>query len=282
VNYKTIIVHLNDERRIARLLPYARAIAEINDAHLIGLAVMPTFVGVPRPEIGMDVLIDEYRRAFRTEAEQLEREFTKLQLIKTLSVEWRLVDPAFQEAALTVAKEGQVADLIIVSQTDSNWSGSILRDTTDVLTIEASRPVLIVPNAGLISPSIERAVIAWNGSKESARAAFDALPLLKVTKKVVLLEISSYEQRQADADNDHSNGDDLCAALSRHGINCEVQLETPGDDGVGPLLLSALDRHSASLLVMGAYGHSRIREMIFGGATQYILENMTTPVFTSH
>ena len=142
----------------------------------------------------------------------------------------------------------------------------------------AGRPVLMVPNEGLHSGIGSRVVVAWNGRREATRAAFDALPLLQQAKEVKVLWI---DPASGDEDGGTFAATDLCAALARHGITCEA-VAAASDGNVGATLLSRAVEQRADLLVMGCYGHSRLTEFVFGGATRHILRHMTIPVLMSH
>jgi nucleotide-binding universal stress UspA family protein len=151
-------------------------------------------------------------------------------------------------------------------------------DVGDRLAVAAGRPVLIVPNAGVYCGIGSRVVVAWNGRREATRAAFDALPLLQQAKDVKVLWI---DPRSEDEDAGAFAATDLCTALARHGIACEA-VAAASDGNVGATLLSCATEHRADLLVMGCYGHSRLTELVFGGATRHILRHMTIPVLMSH
>jgi nucleotide-binding universal stress UspA family protein len=146
------------------------------------------------------------------------------------------------------------------------------------MVVGAGRPVLIVPNEGVHSRIGGRIAVAWNGRREATRAAFDALPLLQKAKEVKVLWI---DPRSEGEDAGAFAATDLCTALARHGIACEA-LEAASDGSVGATLLSRAIEHRADLLVMGCYGHSRLSELVFGGATRHTLRHMTIPVLMSH
>jgi nucleotide-binding universal stress UspA family protein len=137
--------------------------------------------------------------------------------------------------------------------------------------------VLIVPRYGVFGTVGERVLIAWNGSREATRAAHDALPLLKRATKVTVLSI--------DPDHDSQRrvpSADITLHLARHGVAAEADSTVALDIAVGDVLLSRAADLGADLIVMGGYGHSRVREMVLGGATRHLLQHMTVPVLMSH
>ena len=281
--YKTILVHFDSEPRVKTLSAYAMALAEQHEAHLIGLAVLPSFADVPPAETGTRALIDDLRDAYRADAARMQAVFETRGPIQTISTEWCLADPGFRQTADAVAEQGQAADLIVASQDNPDWRADGFRDAAGLLAIEASRPVLLVPHQGYPAGPAKRVVVAWDGSREATRATFDALPMLQGAHKVTLISIQSWQEREgALAPVRQQQGEDICDALSRHGVDCALNLETPWEDGIGQTLLGAAERHSADLLVMGGYGHSRLREMVFGGVTRHVLRHMNLPVLLVH
>ena len=153
-----------------------------------------------------------------------------------------------------------------------------LRGSPERLALESGRPVLVVPSVGR-HPAIGRnVVIAWKAGREFARAVFDALPLLHQADKVNILQIKERGEEEKVLAHDSS----IVAALARRGITTGVRTSVASDLGVGAEILSRLADLDADLLVMGAGGHSRIRELVFGGVTRYIAQRMTVPTLFSH
>ncbi len=195
----------------------------------------------------------------------------------TFVPEWHLLKVPHVDLAPVVMGHGRAADLIIAGQTDPDWDLSPLLDFPERLALESGRPVLVVPYAGR-HPRIGRnVVIAWKAGRESARAVFDALPLLQGAENVHILEIT-------DRNDASTLGPDIsiAASLARHGIKPTIHTSVAPDISVGDEILSRLSDLDADLLVMGAYGHSRMRELVFGGATRHIARHMTVPTFFSH
>ena len=199
------------------------------------------------------------------------------------------------------------ADLTVIGQTDPDEPAY---DTSlpDQLVLGTGAPVLVVPYAGNFHETGKRVMIAWNGSREAVRAVRDAMPILRQADTVMVYSVNP-------TDHEHWAGADICAHLARHGVRAEAShavfrsetetvssaLKTVGGFGfqqqgpwtqsrhppvaeadVGNALLSAVTDCGVDLLVMGAYGHSRIRELALGGATHEILKAMTVPVLMSN
>jgi nucleotide-binding universal stress UspA family protein len=173
-----------------------------------------------------------------------------------------------------VTRRAQAADLVILGQRDPDHATGL--DAPQEVVLACGRPVLIVPYAGHRDRIGEVAVVAWNGSREAARAAQDALPLLAASASVTVLLVNPAE----DADID--DAEDLVAHLARHGLNASKRVVRQDILAVSDTILAQIASLGADLLVMGAYGHSRLREMILGGVTRDILRKMSVPILMAH
>jgi nucleotide-binding universal stress UspA family protein len=198
---------------------------------------------------------------------------------KGLAAEWRFVDSHSSEIAATVIEHARQADLVVVSQVNPDSDSGIDTDFAERIVMDSGRPVLVVPAFGTFKRCGPRALVAWNGRREAARAAFDAVPLLQSCDSVQV----TWLDPQDDMDVPGSlAGAELATALARHGIKVTAEAMPTSGIGAGEALLSHASDLGADLLVMGAYGHSRTREYVFGGATRTILGSMTIPVLMSH
>ena len=179
-----------------------------------------------------------------------------------------------------LATSARYADLVVLGQVDPETAdGPEERDFPDHAILAAGRPTLMVPYAGTFSAFGEHAVIAWSATRESTRAVTAALPLLKRAKKVTVIVGDAIP---GVGGHGAMPGADIALYLARHGIQVEVSQEKTAGIDVGSLLLSRISDLGADLLVMGAYGHSRLRELVLGGVTRTILHEMTVPVLMSH
>ena len=153
------------------------------------------------------------------------------------------------------------------------------RDFVEQVIMGAGRPVIILPATGETGLSLDEVVVGWQGGREAARAAFDAVPLLKAAKKVRIVCASA--QKDA-APKGNLPGAGLAETLARHGITAETQTVPTEGYSAGQALLRCADDCGAGLIVIGAYGHSRLTEFIFGGATRFVLSRLNRPVLMSH
>ena len=278
MTYKTILLHLNDERRAAGLLDAATFLAARQQAHLIGLFVMPPLPAYGALSIGSSI-IKSGLASFRDEAARVHRLFEETCRTRSIAAEWRLVDDVQVPVASVILDHGRSCDLIMASQRDRSWAFTQLMEEPELVAIESGRPVIIIPHTGRFSSFGQRVTVAWNGRREAARAVFDALPLLMAAERVRVVWINPQKEQPMAGDVPAA---EICAALSRHGVKCEAATAQATDIDVGNILLSGLTDDSSDLLVMGAYGHTRLREFVFGGTTREILQHMTAPVLMSH
>lgn len=279
MTYKTILVHMADPKMQPALLDTAIALARQNGAHLLGLCVLPSIIIVPGSDGGPAIVIEEQRTAFRAVMAQLRAGFEAATKGQPLQTEWCEADARYDPVVAVLIDHGRTSDLIVAAQADAEGASYNQLEQPERLIFESGRPVLLVPQNGRNTAPAKRIVLAWNGSREAARATFDALPLLKQADEVVVLWVDP--QKDGDAAGDLP-GVDICRALARHGVRCGTTQNIRPAADVGSALLDAMKSQGAQLLVMGCYGHSRLREFVFGGATRHVLQHMDVPVLMSH
>jgi nucleotide-binding universal stress UspA family protein len=279
--YKTVLVHCNDRSRIARVLAPATQIAAAFQAHLIGLSVTPPIVIIPTgmPGAPDTMVIDEHCKAYRKDNPEMKAAFEAAGRARNLAAEWREVDAESTSVAEVALQHARAADLVVAAQAEAKWPGSERLDIADRLVLGSGRPVLIVPNEGPQRDVGERVLVAWNARREAARAVFDALPLLQRAKEVKVIWVNPQSEGELARDVPAA---DICTALARHGVKCEATQAVQPHTNVGRTLLMQAKDYGADLLVMGCYGHSRLREFVLGGASEYVLRHMTVPVLMSH
>jgi nucleotide-binding universal stress UspA family protein len=279
MSYRTILVHCNDRRRIETLLAPAVSLAEQFQAHLIGLSVAPSVAVIAvSPAVGPPIVLDEHCKQYREDNPAMRSAFEAATRGHAIVSEWR-DDEADAHVADRVLRYARAADLVVAAQPDPQWPNTQWLDVSDRLAMESGRPVLIVPNAGAHAGIGGKVLIAWNGRREAARAVFDALPILERAKEVKVVWVDSQSERELSQDIAVA---DICATLTRDGVNCQATKQQELRAGVGETLLACAKDMSADLLVMGCYGHTRLREFVFGGASRYVFAHMSLPVLMSH
>lgn len=179
-----------------------------------------------------------------------------------------------------LATNARYADLVVMGQPDPQ----VALDPADLefpdhAILACGRPVLMVPYTGSFKTIGNHAVVAWSATREATRAVTDALPLLTRAKKVTVI---TGDASPSPDGHGASPGADIALYLARHGVQVTVSREAAAGLDIGALLLSRIADLDADLLVMGAYGHSRLRELVLGGVTRTILQSMTVPVLMSH
>lgn len=278
MSYKTILVHVNDERRVGSLIDAATNIGARYDAHIIALYVMPPVPTYGPTSFGASY-VQSALKSFREEADRVHKAFEEASRGRAIVPEWRLVEPGEATVADVVMEHARCCDLVIVGQRDRSFDFSTVLDVPERVVLESGRPTLVIPYAGRFPTVGRRISIAWNSRREAARAVFDALPLLQTAEQVKIVWFNPEADRAAASD---LPGAELASTLARHGVRCEAATATATDIKLGDVMLSGLADDGTDLLVMGAWGHSRMRELIFGGATQHIFNHMTVPVLMSH
>lgn len=266
---------------MARILAAATQVAAEFQAHLIGLSVTPPVVIIPTgmPGTPDTMVIDEHYKAYRRDNPEMKAAFEIAGRARNVALEWREADAGSTSVAEIVLQHARAADLIVAAQTDTKWPGSRRLDIADRLVLGSGRPVLIIPNEGPQRDVGERVLVAWNARREATRAVFDALPLLQRAKEVRVIWVNPQSEGELAQDIPAT---DICIALARHGVKCEATQAVQPRTNVGQTLLTHAKDCRADLLVMGCYGHSRLREFVLGGASEHVLRHMTIPVLMSH
>jgi len=271
---KTILLHLTNDDRLSARIDVALNIANDHDAHITALYVVtpatpPTsFMGYIPPEFVERTRSIEADNASATSV-KLKEEAAK----RNISVS---VIKEEGYAAEVINKHALTADLVIIGQVDpDDDSTAQYQYLADEMVVDCPCPILAIPYAGKFEKFGSHILVGWNNTREASRALKGAMPFMKKAKKVTLLSVNptADQSLQNEAAIKH---------LERHGITAEIKVGHWRNVDVGNALLDSLVDLNADMLVMGAYGHSRIREMILGGATKEILGHMTAPVLFSH
>jgi nucleotide-binding universal stress UspA family protein len=274
---KDILVHVDNTRACGTRIGAAVELARRHGAHLTGLYTVP-ILPVPlyaEVQIGLEVLQVQHDAAW-SRARAAEKRFREASDRAGLSGEWRVEEG---EAASILGLHARYVDLVVIGQVDRDDPEWVDARLPDKVVLESGRPVLIIPYIGVSQPIGKHVMVAWNATREAVRATNDALGFMARAEKVEVLTINPPADDVGDGE---IPGADICLHLARHGINAEAQSMQAEDIQVGDLLLSRVSDESVDLLVMGAYGHSRLREIVLSGVTRHLLHHMTVPVLMSH
>ena len=278
---KDILVHLDATPQSAGRLDLAVDLARRHDAHLTALHIVD--IGMPMIAMAdggggaaLAGLIDQMRDTALADAGRIEAAYRDRIRRESLSGEWRQAEGMTGEL---VTLHARYADLVIVGQDDPDGPTTGVAGLAGDILFGAGRPVLVIPYAGRFASTGRRVLVGWNASREAARAVNDALPLIARADAACVL--AANPRRGIDGHGEEP-GADIALHLARHGAKVSVEHRLAPDVPDADLLLNHAMDMSADLIVIGAYGHSRLRELVLGGVTRTILKQMTVPVLMSH
>ena len=274
---KDIVVNLSVTKSGGTASDYAVSIASALDAHIAGIAFVYDPI-VPISGTG-------YIPAEVIETQQADNEATAKSAIDRFAEATRRAglsaEPLTLSASLAGAGDqfGRIArrfDLAVVGQAEPETSTieDIIAETT---LFESGRPMIVVPYIQKAPLKLDNVMVCWDGSRQAARAIGDAMPLLTRAQRVEIVIITNERGKQ-----DEIEGADIGQHLARHGLKVEVHRIAGGSIDVADALLSHAADSGTDFMVMGGYGHSRLREFVLGGVTHSILQSMTVPALMSH
>jgi nucleotide-binding universal stress UspA family protein len=278
MTYKTILVHADMGAAAPDRIRLAARLACTFDAHLVGSALTGISRFIPPRVIaeGGPALVERCAAMRRDAADALKR-FSRVAAEEAVaSVEARLIDDDIDGA---MALHARYADLVLAGQTDhSVLTPGTSDDLPDYLFLHCGRPVLVVPRAACRLDLQGEALVAWDGSLEATRAITGALPLLRQAQCVTVLTFDGDRAWPSELTDPCSR---MVGYLRRQGLKARIG-RRPDTHHVAESLLAEAAAADAGLLVMGAYGHAHLREMLVGGVTASILRSMTLPVLFAH
>jgi nucleotide-binding universal stress UspA family protein len=255
---------------------YAISVAATFDAHLaaIGFDYAPILPPMDTVSALPSDILDAEREANRQAASDAIAQFEEAARLAAVSAESRLVEASVSGATNVFGSVARTFDLSVVGQAEP-------KSMRDDLMIEGAlfdsgRPVLVVPYIQRAGLKLDRVMVCWDGGRNAARAINDAMPFLSRAKAVDVVTITARKDRSGEI-----KGADIAQHLARHGLNVELRRINPGDIDVANVILSDAADRDADFIVMGGYGHSRLREFVLGGATRGILSSMTVPTLMS-
>jgi len=274
---KDILVNLSVANKRDRARDYAVSLAEKLNAHLTGIAfsyepVMPMMGSL---EAIPAQYIDEQRAENERVAKQAKENFRKAVGEVGLRADCHCPNATIVGAAGLFARISRHFDLAVVQQSEPATSENDY--VIEATLFEGGRPVIVVPYIHDAAPSFKRVLVCWDGSKPAARATADAIPLLRGAGKIDVVTIA-----EAGKVTEEFPGAEIGQHLARHGLKVEIKRIDVSDIDPANTILSYAADVSADFLVMGAYGHTRIREFVLGGVSNTILSSMTVPTLMSH
>ena len=278
---KDLLVHMDDAIDSRVQLEAGLWLAEKYQAHMSALyAPSKPILYYGSSLLGMDVVdtktIEVQFNALKEQAKQAKQLFQTVTDSAYTSTDYQTYSG---EPRALINKHSAYFDLLVVGQNGDRSLVSPQASMVDSILLESSCPVLVVPQQETPLSIGSKVLIAWNGSREAACAMHNALPFLLKAERVDVVMVLSEGESEAWQDTEEK----LTAHLSQYGITPNV-IQLPERDGREPAetILSEGEAREVNLIVMGAYGHSRLREIFIGGATRYMLENSTIPLLMSH
>jgi nucleotide-binding universal stress UspA family protein len=273
---KDIILNLERDESLDQLRDYALSVAERFEAHITGVVFggpnIPAFAQLDFPSQISAEMMAEGELAARAAVARFDTAAKR----SLVSNDHHLVLDS-EGKARVFSKLARRFDLSVVMQ--SNPDGVNNDALIEAALFDSGRPVVVVPYIQRDVLKLDRIICCWDGSRTAARAINDALPLLTKAQDVELLIVLSERTSKA---QDEMGGLEMAKHLARHKVKIDFRTTFAVDTDVSSAILSHAALCSASMIVMGGYGHSRMREFILGGATRGMLSSMTIPVFMSH
>jgi len=274
---KDILVNLSVGERASPAGDYAVSVAAAFDAHLAGIAFLYDPI-VPVSGAGYipAEVIEMQERENAAAAKAAIDRFVAATARAGVAAEPLTLSASFAGVGDQFGRIARRFDLSVVGQAEPETS-AVEEIIAEVALFESGRPVIIVPYIQKAPLKLDRVMLCWDGSRAATRAIADALPFLERAGRVEVVIVANESGKQ-----DEIEGADMGAHLARHGLNVEVKRTVLGDIDVADVILSHAADAGTDFIVMGGYGHSRLREFVLGGVTRSIFRSMTAPVLMSH
>jgi nucleotide-binding universal stress UspA family protein len=274
---KDIVVNLSVGERASFAGDYAVSVAAAFDAHLVGIAFLydPIIPVSGAGYIPAEVIEAQERDNTAATKAAIDR-FVAAGAHAGVAAEPLTLSASFAGVGDQFARIARRFDLAIVGQAEPETS-AVEETITEATLFGSGRPVIVVPYIQKAPLKLKRVMVTWDGSRAAARAIADAMPLLERAERVEVVIVANERGKQ-----DEIEGADMGQHLARHGLNVEVKRTVSGDIDVADVILSHAADAGTDFIVMGGYGHSRLREFVLGGVTRSILRSMTAPVLMSH
>lgn len=275
MSYKDLLVYVtaNPGAEVPAVLELAnRHEAQVSALHVIDIPMTPMAV-----ETGVtNKFIEDQRKAYASAAATAEKHMTDAASRAGLTVEWRVNEG---DTIRQVSTHAHYCDLLVVGAKAGKDESPFDSALAEHFVLDCGKPVVIVPDSYTGGDIGRFVTVAWNGTRESARAIADAMPLLRKAEKVSVVVVDPLKMFFPLGD---VPGADICRHLSRHGVQAEAQSIESAHRTKGEAIVEWAKGQGADLMVMGAYGHWRFRELILGGATRDVLHDTAIPVLMSH
>lgn len=280
MSIKSLLVFVDDSEASGQRLETAIAMAEAHDAHLAACALLeqPAYYYGIGSEVAADVYLEDVERVKQLAEDVAQRAEKRLvEAGHDGGVRWETGVPA--AVAEIAARYARYADLSLVGQPFDGPQETLLMKVFEGVLFDSGRPFAVIPNGWTKGAFGKRVMIAWSPRKEAARAVADAMPFIEAAEAV---HVAIVDPETGEDEHGDEPGADVAVALSRHGVRVSVdQLPSSGQSVAGRLVRHA-EESGLDMVVMGGYGHWRLREMLFGGVTRDMLRGARVPLLLAH
>lgn len=279
MQYKNILVYLDQGASNKERVNTAIAIAIAHNASLTGVSVnaLPASSILRRLGIGKgEALMEQARVDAQVVIEHFEQQTEKA----GVDADIRVIEDTEGRAPKKLARMARIFDLSIMRQANPDKpNAAFITELSEEVMFSSGRPVFFMPYIGAHNIPCRKGLVAWDGSKAATRAIHDALPILEMMERVIILVV---DPDKIEHYTDSSPGDELSRHLTAHGINNQISRISKGEASTSTVILNHLSDSGADILVMGGYGTPKLREVMLGGVTRTLFECMTVPVLMSH
>ena len=279
MEYKNLLVYLDQGASNKERVNTAIAIAKVHEAQLTGVVVnaLPAASILQKLGFGNGEALMEQQRI---DAEEIIEHFKQMTAQEAVQADTRIIECVEGRAAEKLARMARIFDLSIMRQANpDNPNAAFISELSEEVMLSSGRPVFFIPYIGAHNIPCRRGLIAWDGSKSATRAVHDALPLLKMMEKVIILIVDADKIEHYAASQP---GEELSRHLNIHGVNNKISRVLKAEVSTSTIILNELSDSGADILIMGGYGTPKLREVMLGGVTRSLFECMTVPVFMSH
>lgn len=280
MTYKTITLSLKNLENAERLCAYACMVARKFNAHLIGVHTIPALEVYPGMMAPVSV---NQMTGYADKQKQISAEIKKIfeHAVRTEDFvsEWREVDAQYLGSEHQLMADWIGSDLVIIGQSNPDRDRRDQRSHVENAVRNSGRPVLVLPYAGKFETVGENILLGWSGTRESTRAAHDALPFIKAAKETQIFWVGKQDESTHYLEQ---TAREMAVGLDRHGAKITVTHREPGGISIGDELLNEASDMGSDLIVTGGFGHSRFYDFVLGATTNHILKCMTVPVLLAH
>lgn len=280
MRFKTILVHIAQDDAASARIDAAARLAEANEGRLVGLATVaqPTPILVEGSAAAAGIWAEQLSQ-HESDAKDAAEAFMEAMRARGVLAEARIATGFEENAGGVLGLNARYADITVIGGRDGVASRTLADTLIDGALFDSGRPALVIPKDGVGETMGSRPLLAWDGGPQAARAAADALPFLAKASHVRICVAATYFGMGKHGDEP---GADVARWLAGHGAKVSVEVVEPKGKSVAEALAEAARREGCDMIVMGGFGHSRLRQSLFGGVTSSLIDQPPLPLFIAH